>query len=158
MRVIVLYESKYGNTRLVAEKIVEGMRKAGGVDDITIKEVKALPVEEVKKYDVIIIGSPNHIGGPTWGIKRFIRRMGKLGLTDKWFAVFDTCLGGREYERAVKKMEKLIMKNTGQSRILLPGLSIKVKGIKGPIVEGELERCEEFGEKIIELFKGKNKE
>jgi hypothetical protein len=33
-------------------------------------------------------------------------------------------------------------------KMAAPGLSIKVEGMKGPIAEGELSKCEEFGAKI----------
>ena len=36
-RVIVVYESKYGNTKLVAETIVEGMKEVGGVETTLVK-------------------------------------------------------------------------------------------------------------------------
>jgi len=47
LRVLVVYESKYGNTKLVAEKIVEGMVEAGGVevDLTTFKEVDLNGIE-----------------------------------------------------------------------------------------------------------------
>ena len=33
-KVIVVYESKYGNTKLVAETIAEGMREIEGVETV----------------------------------------------------------------------------------------------------------------------------
>jgi hypothetical protein len=33
-------------------------------------------------------------------------------------------------------------------KLLLPSLSIKVKGVTGPVVEGELTRCKDFGNRI----------
>ena len=40
-KAIVVYESKYGNTKLVAETIVEGMREVSGVETVLseLKEV-----------------------------------------------------------------------------------------------------------------------
>ncbi len=32
---------------------------------------------------------------------------------------------------------------------VVPGLSVRVKGMKGPIAGGELPRCKEFGEKVV---------
>jgi len=37
--------------------------------------------------------------------------------------------------------------------LIASGLSIKVQGIKGPILEGELPRCEEFGNKVATQLK-----
>ncbi|MGQ9507290.1 MAG: flavodoxin family protein [Candidatus Bathycorpusculaceae bacterium] len=153
VKVIIVYESRYGNTKRVAETIMESMKKVGGLE-VSIKELKEVDIEKVAEYDAILIGSPNHIDGPTRGIKGFIDKLGKLPLKGKMFAVFDTYLG-RDFEKAVKKMENWISEKVPEIKQIAPGLSIKVHGIKGPIAEGELSKCKEFGEKITaQLMKG----
>ncbi len=52
-------------------------------------------------------------------------------------------------------MEKRIGEKIPGLKLAAPGLSIKVIGVKGPIVEGELPRCEEFGVKIANQIKSK---
>jgi len=76
-KVIVVYESKYGNTRQVAEAIIEGINEIERIEAV-LKEPKHVEPTEVLDYDVILIGSPNHFGGPTRGIKKFIDKLGKL--------------------------------------------------------------------------------
>ena len=153
VRIVVVYESRYGNTKRVAESIIEGIKEAGEVN-VSLKELKELDINSIPKYDVILIGSPNHIGGPTRGIKGFIDEFGKLRLEGKMFAVFDTYMG-RDFEKAVKKMEKRISEKASGLKRIMAGLSIKVQGIKGPIVEGELPKCREFGRRIAaQLLKG----
>ncbi|MEM3550615.1 MAG: flavodoxin domain-containing protein, partial [Candidatus Bathyarchaeia archaeon] len=71
VKVIVVYESKYGNTKRVAETIVESMKEIGTID-ISISELKEINVNTIPNYDAILIGSPNHMGGPTRGIRGFI--------------------------------------------------------------------------------------
>jgi len=73
-------------------------------------------------------------------------------LKAKWVAVFDTYLGG-DFEKAVKKMEKRIGEKVPEFKQIAPGLSIKVQGMKGPLVEGELPKCKEFGNKIATQIK-----
>jgi hypothetical protein len=68
-------------------------------------------------------------------------------LKAKWVAVFDTYLG-EDFEKAVKKMEKRIGEKVPGLKLMTSGLSIRVGGTKGPIVEGELPRCKDFGKKI----------
>ena len=145
-RILVVYESKYGNTRLVAEKIIEGMTETEEIEAV-LSEVKKVDLNDVVKYDAILIGSPNHIGRPTGSIGKFIDKVGKLGLKKKWTAVFDTYLG-KDFEKAVKKMEKRISEEAPGLKIIAPGLSIRVQGMKGPITEGELTKAEEFGNQI----------
>ncbi|MEM3699896.1 MAG: flavodoxin domain-containing protein [Candidatus Bathyarchaeia archaeon] len=146
VKVVIVYESKYGNTKRVAETILESMKKVGGIE-VSIEELKEVNLKEVADYDVILIGSPNHMGGPTRGIKGFIDKLGSLHLEGKMFAVFDTYLG-KDFEKAVKKMERRISEKVPELKQIAPGLSIKVQGMKSPIVEGELSKCKEFGEKI----------
>ena len=87
-KVIVVYESKYGNTKLVTEKIVEGMKEVAGVET-TLAELKEVDLSQLVTFDVILIGSPNHIGSATKGIRKFIDALGKLNLEGKLAAVFD---------------------------------------------------------------------
>jgi len=150
-KVIVAYESKYGNTRLVAEAIIEGMREVEGIETV-LSELKEADLDKVPDYDAILIGSPNHWGGPTRGVRKFIDKLSKLNLEGKLFAVFDTCLG-KDFEKAVKKMEKRINEKVPGIKQIAPGLSIRVQGMKGPLVEGELPKCKEFGSKIATQIK-----
>ncbi len=146
MKVFVVYDTKYGNTKLVAEKIVEGMKEVEGIE-ATISDVEETDPKKAADYDAILIGSPNHFGGPVGGIKKLIDKLGKLDLKAKWVAVFDTYLGG-DFEKAVKKMEKRISEKAPGLKQFAPGLSIKVGGMKGPIVDEDLPKSREFGKNI----------
>ena len=146
MKVFVVYDTKWGNTKLVAETIVERMKEVKGIE-AAISDVKGVNLEKVAEADAILIGSPNHWGGPVRGVKKLIDKLGKLDLKAKWAAVFDTYLEG-DFEKAVKKMEKRIGEKVLGLKLIVPGLSIRVGGMKGPIVDGELPKCKEFGKKI----------
>ena len=147
VRAIIIYESKYGNTRQVAEQIAEGMRQIRGTE-VTLAEVEQVDLNAVVNFDAILIGSPNHMGRPTRGIRRSIDNLDKLKLDNKKVAVFDTYLS-KDFEKAVKKMEKQIVDKAPGLILAAPGLSIRVEGMKGPITEGELPKCREFGINIV---------
>lgn len=49
-KVIVVYESKYGNAKLVAETIVEGMREVEGIE-VVVSEVKEIDLSKICDYD-----------------------------------------------------------------------------------------------------------
>ena len=150
-KAIVIYESKYGNTKLAAEAIVNGIREISEVEPV-LAELKEVSLNQLTDFDAILVGSPNHMGSATRGIRKFIDNLGKLNLEGKYTAVFDTYLGG-DFEKAVKKMEKQISEKVTQLKLAVPGLSIRVKGMKGPIDEGEIPKCKEFGVKIATLIK-----
>ena len=150
-KVIVVYESKYGNTKRVAETIIEGMKEVEGIEAV-LRELKEVDLNEIVDYDAILVGSPNHFGGPTRSIRKFIDKLGKLSLEGKLFAVFDTYLS-EDFEKAAKKMEKRINEKAPSLKMMAPGLSIRVQETKGPISEGELPKCKEFGNKIATQMK-----
>ncbi len=147
IKTLVVYESRYGNTRTAAEAIIEGMRQAAEVKAV-LTEISKLDLEHIDWYDCILIGSPNHIGGPTRSIKKLLDKMETLGLDEKKGAFFDTCFA-KDFGKAVRKMEKQLLKKAPQVELLLPGLSLKVEGMKGPLSAGEMDKCRAFGREII---------
>jgi flavodoxin len=151
LKVIIVYESKYGNTKHVAEKIIEGIIKIEGIS-ADLNELKEVDLEKIPEFDMILIGSPNHIGGPTRNIKKFIENLGKLNLKGKSIAVFDTYMG-KDFEKAVKKMETRIREKTPDLKLATLGLSVRVQGMKGPVSEEDLPKCIEFGSNIVNQIK-----
>jgi len=150
-KVIVIYDTKYGNTKLVAEKITEGLREVKGIET-TIRDVRDIDIKEADGFDAVLIGAPNHMGSPSRTIMGFIDKLGKLSAKTRWAAVFDTYIG-KDFEKAVKKMEKRISEKAPALKLIAPGLSIRVEGMKGPIAEGELPKCRAFGRKIADQLK-----
>ena len=69
-------------------------------------------------------------------------------------AVFGTYAGKeRTQDRAVKKMERIVAEKLSSLKLVLPGLSVHVKGVSGPLVEGELPKCMEYGKAIATQLK-----
>ncbi|MEM2631737.1 MAG: flavodoxin family protein [Candidatus Bathyarchaeia archaeon] len=101
MKIVIIYESKYGNTERVAEMIAEGLKETVGTE-VSLQKLKEADLDKITDYDVILLGSPNHMGGPARSVKGFIDMLGKLRLEGKKFAVFDTYMG-KDFEKAVKK-------------------------------------------------------
>ena len=150
-KVIVVYESKYGNTKLVAESITEGISQVSGVETV-LNELKEVDLNQLVEFDTLLVGSPNHMGSATRSIRKFIDNLGKLNLEGNLTAVFDTYIA-KDFEKAVKKMEKQISEKVAGLKLAAPGLSIRVEGMKGPIAEGELPKCKEFGVRIATQLK-----
>jgi flavorubredoxin len=153
VKVFVIYDSKYGNTKLAAEKILEGIGEVEGFET-AIGYVKEIDVRQVADYDAMVLGAPNHMGRPSRTMKKFVDQLSELDLKAKDVAVFGTYSGTvRSPDRAVKKLELMIRKKLPNLSLILPGLSIRVKGIPGPIVDGELPKCVDFGKKIASQLK-----
>ena len=147
MNVLIVYETKFGNTKQAAETIAEGLKEGEQIKTEVIN-VNDVDYSKVKDFDAIIIGSPTWAGNCTDTIKKFVDELAGLSLSGKSYAVFDTNSGIPLLSKAVKKMEKLIGKKIPSLKKILPGLPVRVKGTKGPIVEGELPKCHNFGKEI----------
>ena len=148
MNVLIFYDSKYGNTKIAADKIAEGILSVKGIRTKT-SYVKDADFEDVANCNTIILGAPNHMGRPSRAMNQFIERLSALDLKDKKIAVFGTYSGReRDPDRAVKKLELTAKKKLPALNMLSSTLSIRVNGVSGPIVDRELPKCLEFGRKI----------
>ncbi|MGD0645892.1 MAG: flavodoxin domain-containing protein [Candidatus Bathyarchaeia archaeon] len=153
VKVFVVYDSKYGNTKLAAESIVEGLREVEGIET-AIGYAKEINVGKLADYDAIVLGAPNHMGRPSQTIKKFVNSLAEVNLKAKNVAVFGTYSGKvRNPDRAVKKLEKIAEKKLPSLKLISPSLSIRVKGIPGPLEEGELPKCKDFGRTIANQLK-----
>jgi NAD(P)H dehydrogenase (quinone) len=86
MNVAILYHSETGNTRKMAELVLEGCMAVEGV------EARCMPIDEVDEAYVtrssaVILGSPTYEGSCTWQIKRFLDTQAQ-GLAGKLGGVF----------------------------------------------------------------------
>jgi flavodoxin len=151
-KILVAFDTKYGNTKIVAEKIAASMKEVEGIE-VTVSNMKKVDLKTIEQYDAILMGCPNHFGGPTRTAKKFVDKFEKLDLKGKVIAVFDTYIK-EDFEKAVKKMEERINEKIPGSKLMTPGLSIKVEGTKGPILEEELPKAKEFGKQIATQIKG----
>ena len=103
-KAIVIYESKYGNTKLVADVIAEGINESSA--EVTVRALGKVDPTGLAEFDTVIIGSPNHIGNATRNIRKFIDGLGKMDIGGKMAAVFDTYMSG-DFEKAVKVYERM---------------------------------------------------
>jgi flavodoxin len=151
VKVLIVYDTKYGNTEKVANLIAEGITSIDG-NEVIVNNVKEIKLKEETSYDLILIGSPNHFGKHIGSVKKFINKLPKSQINVNAYAVFDTYITV-DFEKAVKKMEEQISEVIPDLRQASPGLSIKVEGTgpsKGPIVNDELPKCKEFGIKLAQ--------
>ena len=146
MKVLIVFDTKHGNTKKVAELIADGINSVEG-NETEVVNVKDFDLSEDTTYDLILIGSPNHIGSHVKSIKKLIKNLSSSTVKGNSFAAFDTYMA-KDFEKTVKKMEKQLTENFPNSTMALPGLSIKVGGMKGPIVEEDLSKCKEYGIKL----------
>jgi flavorubredoxin len=149
-RVFIVYDTQYGNTKLVAEKISEGIREFKGIET-EVCDVKEVDFGKLADADAILIGAPNHMGSPSRTIMKFIDELSRLELKAKRVAVFDTHM--MKDEKAIGKIEEKLGEKVPALKLMAASLGIRVDGMKGPITEGELPKVIDFGKKIAAQLK-----
>ena len=61
MRALVVYESLYGNTHTVAERIGDGLRQVA--TEVQVASVHDVTRAEVLAADLLVVGGPTHVHG-----------------------------------------------------------------------------------------------
>jgi hypothetical protein len=77
MRVVVVYESLFGNTRRAAEAIAEGIRQAVAGANVSCVRATEANRDVAVGADLLVVGGPTHLCGLSSGVSR------KLGLEAK---------------------------------------------------------------------------
>jgi hypothetical protein len=76
MRAVVVYESMYGNTHLVADAIGAGLRPAFDVSVVPVSEVSPAVLADA---DLVVVGGPTH----AHGMSRTVTRKGAVEAANK---------------------------------------------------------------------------
>jgi menaquinone-dependent protoporphyrinogen IX oxidase len=165
MRVLVVYESMYGNTHVVASNIADGLRAAHEVSLVPVADATA---DLVAEADLLVVGAPTHMHGLSTGSSRQAARKAaarpetKLtldpdaggpalrdwlsGLADGHVlaAAFDTRMAGAPVltGRASRGMSRLLRRHG--CRLITPPESFLVTKLN-TLVDGESSRAREWG-------------
>ena len=78
MDVLIAYHSDYGNTKKMADAIAAGMKVAHASAAITFRVAEDCTLDDLVAADVIVFGTPVHMGSMAWQMKQLIDRAGKL--------------------------------------------------------------------------------
>ena len=69
-KVLIIYYSKTGNTKKMAELVEEGVRSEK--IDVALKDASKVKAKELLEYDGIIMGSPTYYGSMAYEIKKLL--------------------------------------------------------------------------------------
>ena len=144
MHVIVIYDSTYGNTELIAGSIGSAFN-----DEIKVVRVSELNPSEMMNADFLIIGSPTHGGRPTPSIQKLMDGIPEQALNGICVAAFDTRFSSRMvrvFGYAAERIANGLEAKGGKA--VSPPEAFFVVGKKGPLREGELERAASWAKMI----------
>jgi len=69
-RVLIIYDSRTGNTEKMAMLVAEGARSVEGTE-VKLKRVDEATKEDILWADGLAVGSPTNMGIVSWKMKRF---------------------------------------------------------------------------------------
>ena len=152
MKGIVVYDTSYGNTKIIAETIAETLKESGiEVDLFHVKDAKKLSAND---YNFLVLGSPTRMGTMSFAVRGFLGKVKSNEWVNKAFAAFDTELPDnlekKEWSAAEKISTKLREKKMSE---LSPVMRAVVSGQKGPLKDGEVDRTREYAKQLAAKLK-----
>jgi flavodoxin len=144
MKAIVIFDSHYGNTKMIADTIAKKLGDC--VPHISIKDIKA---SDINDYDLLIIGSPNIGWKPTGKIDRFLISLNSEKLKSINVAAFDTRVKTFINLNASHKIVKTLQKY--ETNIIVPPMGFYIKE-HAVLHDGELEKAENWATLIKSKF------
>lgn len=78
MRLLIAYHSDYGNTEKMAQAIAAGAKAARSGLDVRLKKAAETTLSDLAEAEILIFGTPVHMGSMAWQMKKLIDEMGKL--------------------------------------------------------------------------------
>lgn len=155
MKIMIIYDSVFGNTEKIAQAIADGFKTQGFVDILPVNQVS---VTKIKGLDLLIIGSPTRGFRPTEGISNLLKLLTKDQLNGTQVAAFDTRIALNTINSAVLRLmvdkggyaanniAKELRKKGGV--LCASPAGFLVTGEQGPLQDGELQRATDWAKQI----------
>ncbi len=155
MQALVVYDSVYGNTERVAQAIGNFL---GAHNEILVRRVGDVNSTDLANLHLLMVGSPTQQFRATPAIKKFLSGIRRGELNGVQVAAFDTRLGMEDmpsrilppfvkiFGYAAKPIADSLVSKGG--RLVMPPEGFLVKGVEGPLKEGELERAARWAEQL----------
>jgi NAD(P)H dehydrogenase (quinone) len=151
-KILVVYDSKTGNTKAMAQAVAEGAKKAGTVE-VALKRVEETTNSDLLGADGIVLGSPTYFGQMSAKLKALIDESIKLHgkMTGKVGGAFTSSGGtasGGETTLLSIVQAMLIHGMIVQGRAADKHYGVAVTGTPS---KEDLEECETLGKRVAEL-------
>ena len=170
MKVLIVHESLFGNTRQVAEAVAEGLRKGRPPGDdvsVSVATTDEAPTTIATDVSLLLVGGPTHAlsmtrqgtredavskgapAQPRLGIREWIEAAAPR--SDLPVVTFDTrvhvrLLPGSAAASAAKSLRHHGFRDADR------GETFWVEGTEGPLVPGEIERAVAWGATLASTY------
>jgi hypothetical protein len=61
MKAAVVYESMFGNTKMIADAVADGLAQSGAALDVVVRPVTEATPEDLVGLDFLVVGGPTHL-------------------------------------------------------------------------------------------------
>ena len=156
MKVLIIYDSVFGNTEQIAQAMGNAL---GSQADVNVLRVGDVQPEQLTGLNLLIVGSPTRAFRPSPAINKLLGSIPKHGLKGVKVAAFDTRISMDDIDSrilpplvklfgyAAKPIADRLEKKEGE--LAIPPEGFFVEGSEGPLKEGELERAADWAKQII---------
>jgi flavodoxin len=161
VKTLVVYDSVYGNTEIVARAIGDAI--PGEVQVLRVGQVNAGDVQAV---DLLIVGSPTQKFRPLGSVTSFLKSIPQNGLQGIKVAAFDTRFPPSAIDKvrilaffvkifgyAAEPIAKRLQSKGGD--LVTPPAWFYVADMRGPLLDGELARAADWAKQIAVTFSNK---
>ena len=147
-RILVIYHSQqYGNTKVLAEVLAEGIREAGVEVNVINTNERRVPIEEFLGADAVAIGTPDYFSYVAGTIKTFFDdiylwdQAGKP-VKGKPAVLFFSCGGGGKVKQPFESLAHRFFQQVGET-----------VSSGRPISDEAKKNCRTLGKKLVENLK-----
>jgi flavodoxin len=147
MESLVVYDSKFGNTKKVAEAIADGL---AGHGPVRLLGLDKLPPQNLGPVDLLFIGGPTQAHAMTARMRQFVDTLSAGPANGMAVASFDTRLrmpaviSGSAAKTIARKLRR------GGVRIFAAPESFFVRGSPPQLEEGETERAANWAKSVVD--------
>lgn len=160
---LVIYESMFGNTEAIAQEVARGLSSRL---DVSMRETGQARHEVPDDVEIVVVGAPTHaMGLPRAssrrdagtksdrplvtqgdGLREWLA-FARPGRPDVRAAAFDTRTAHPKLPGSAARAAARRLRRRG-FEMAAPAKSFWVDGMTGPLVDGELQRARDWGERL----------
>ncbi|HEU0072571.1 MAG TPA: flavodoxin family protein [Dehalococcoidia bacterium] len=152
MKALVIYDSAYGNTEEVAKVVGRALGEG-----TRIERVGDADWDDLKQYELVVVGSPTQAGRPTPAVKAFLKNIPAGSLKGVEVSGFDTRIDSQAQGFMLRTFMGFLGYAAGRiarqleakgGRLVKQPHGFFVQDKEGPLSEGELERAADWASSI----------
>lgn len=143
-KIIVIYDSRTGNTEKLAEAVAKGARKVSGVE-VVLKKARDVTHKDLAEADAYAFGSPSHFSIMSGEMLTMFANIypHRHVVAGKPVCVFTTGAGGQV--TALENIDRIL--GTFNPKWVKPGIAVE-----GAPKAKDLEQAEKLGEKLAKAM------